>query len=229
MSLEKKIKKLEDITTSAGQSCTSANILKSRSSLLPAINKEEKNMWSEEIPTENSSKSRDQEQTVINILETRADSGSSSSKVSSCTLLLRSYASESESPDSNSEETDEDDSSDLSQDGFWSHVQEIPTTKVATNSDPLLSAADEDSPIADACSPPPQCRHQWSEWPAPAIIATDAAGASSPAPASDAELIALLASCAGTSSCTAPACQRTHDHPGQADAADAPWDFILGL
>ena len=106
------------------------------------------------------------------------------------------------------------------------------TTRAATNSYPLLPADDEDVPIADACSPPPQCRHHWSEWPAPAADAADeghAADASSPPAASDAELIALLASCAGTSSCTAPACQRTHDQPGRSNAADDPWAFILGL
>ena len=103
------------------------------------------------------------------------------------------------------------------------------TNKAAGNSDPLLPAADEDIPKAGACSPPPHCRHHWSEWPAPAADAYDAVGASSPPAASDAELIALLASCAGTPSAAGPACQRAHDPPGRAAAADTTWAFILGL
>ena len=102
------------------------------------------------------------------------------------------------------------------------------TTRAATNSNPLLAAADEDIPIADACSPLPHCRHHWSEWPAPAADAADeghAADASSPPAASDAELIALLASCSGTPSAAGP---NSLYAPGRADAADADWDFIFG-
>ena len=102
------------------------------------------------------------------------------------------------------------------------------TTRAAANSDPLLPADDdEDIPNDDASSPPLQCRHHWGEW--PAADATVAAGASPPPAASDAELIALLASCAGTPSAAGPACQRAHDPPGRAAAADTTWAFILGL
>ena len=243
---------------------------------------------SEKIPSDSKEHSSKNKQHLLNKLNTRPNSDSSSSKLFPSPQSLQHHSLERDSPVSNSDEADDDGSLDLTfdipdGDGFWNHVREIPSTpsatdsealppatplaadveyvdgndsafdnedrigivgpnedpevgsllpiptntnKAAGNSDPLLPAADEDIPKAGACSPPPHCRHHWSEWPAPAADATDAVGASSQPAASDAELIALLASCAGTPSAAGPA---SLDPPGRADAADADWDFIFGL
>ena len=249
--------------------------------------KSEKSGMNQEISIHQTQSVAKSVQHLVNKLDSRPNSESSTSQLFPSRQSPQHRSLERDSPVSNSHEADDDGSLDLTfdipdGDGFWNHVREIPstpsatdsealppatplaadeeyvdgddsafdnednigivdpnedpkvgsllstptnTTRAAANSYPLLPA-DDDEDVPNACSPPPHCRHHWSEWPAPAADATDAVGASSQPAASDAELIALLASCAGTPSAAGSA---SLDPPGRADAADANWDFIFGL
>ena len=142
---------------------------------------------------------------------------------------------------------------DAASDEYWNHVQELPAedTHTAAAVAAAASAASEslhaaagidDSAAADACWLPAPCRPDWSElfrtaypYEAPASPAPDcadvtASAASGPGPspaaaadASDEELIALLAGCAGSTPPAAPAAAPRPARFAAAPHAVAPW------